>query len=64
MPLILILWYISIIVSMFLNYGTAYRLTRNGGDNGIALFGWFFALAFAGIVPGLCIWLWFKHKEI
>jgi len=48
---------------MFFGYGTAYRLTKNGGDNGVALFGWIVACGFAALVPGLGIYLWFKYKD-
>ncbi len=60
---IILLWYIVIIVQEFLNYGTAYRLTRNGGNNGLALFGWMLVLSLAAIIPGLCIYLWFKYRD-
>jgi len=62
-PLLLFPLYIIWIVQNFLNYGTAYRLTRKGGDNGVALFGWMLALGFASIIPGLGIWLYFKYKD-
>ena len=38
--MILILWQIVSVVQSILSYGTAYRLTKNGGDNGVSLFGW------------------------
>lgn len=50
-------------VQGILAYGTAYRLTKNGGDNGVALFGWFFLMGLASMVPGLGIYLWLKYKE-
>ena len=56
------LW-ILIVVQSFLAYGTAYRLTKNGGDNGVALFGWFFVLSLAAMVPGLGIYLWFRYRD-
>lgn len=48
----------------FMAYGTAYRLTKRGGDNGIALFGWWFVIGLASAVPGLGIYLWYKYKDI
>jgi len=48
---------------MFFSYGTAYRLTKRGGDNGVALYGWIFALSFASLVPGLGFYLWKKYKD-
>lgn len=64
MWLILIAWYIIMIVQSFLAYGTAYRLTKMNGDNGVSLFGWFFLMGLASMVPGLGIYLWYKYKEI
>lgn len=59
-----ILWYFATIIQSFFAYGTAYRLTKNGGDNGIALFGWFFVMSLAAIIPGLGIYLWFRYRDI
>lgn len=61
---ILILWYITIIVQSVFSYGTVYRLTKKGGDNGVALFGWFFIMSFAAMVPGLGMYLWFRYRDI
>lgn len=61
--MILVLWQIISIVQSFLSYGTAYRLTKNGGDNGVSLFGWFFILSLISVIPGLGIYLWFKYKD-
>jgi hypothetical protein len=61
--MILVLWQIVSVVQSILSYGTAYRLTKKGGDNGVSLFGWFFVLNLASMVPGLGIYLWFKYKD-
>ena len=61
--MIVVLWKIISVVQSFLSYGTVYRLTKNGGDNGVSLFGWFFVLNLASMVPGLGIYLWFKYKD-
>jgi len=61
--MILILWYVVYIVQLFLAYGTAYRLTKNGGDNGVALFGWMLLMMLASAVPGLGFYLWSKYKD-
>ncbi|MDR0273247.1 MAG: hypothetical protein LBI27_08035 [Clostridiales bacterium] len=58
-----IVWYFITIIQMFFSYGTAYRLTKNGGDNGIALFGWMFVLSLASMIPFLGIYLWFKYRD-
>jgi len=59
----IVLWQISVVVQAILNYGTAYRLTKAGGDNGLTLFGWFFLLGLAALIPGLGFYLWLKYKD-
>ena len=59
----LILWYIIIVVQGILSYGTIYRLTKKGGDNGVALFGWFIVIGLASAVPGLGIYLYVKNRD-
>lgn len=61
--MLVVLWQIISVVQCFLSYGTAYRLTKNGGDNGVSLFGWFIILNLASMVPGLGIYLWFKYRD-
>ena len=61
---LLIIWCVVAYVQMFLSYGTAYRLTKNGGDNGVALFGWMFVLSLASLIPGLGIGLYVKYKYL
>lgn len=63
MHLLVILWQIILVVQSFLSYGTAYRLTKNGGDNGISLFGWLFILQFANLIPGLGIYIWLQNRD-
>ncbi len=57
------LWRILVVIQTIFSYGTAYRLTKRGGDNGISLFGWLFVLGLASLIPGLGIYLWFKYRE-
>jgi len=59
----LIPWYIITIVQSFFAYGTAYRFTKKGGDDGVALCGWSIVFGFASFVPGLGIYLWYKYKN-
>ena len=61
--LLLIIWCIITAVQVLFGYGTAYRLTKRGGDNGVALFGWVIVMSLAAAVPGLGIFLWFQYKE-
>lgn len=49
-------------VQYYLAFGTAYRRTRRGGDNGLALFGWLIAYSLAALVPGLGFYLWVRSN--
>ena len=64
MGLLLLLWQITITAQVFLSYGTAYRLTKTGGDNGVSLFGWLFLLSLASLIPGLGIYMWHKYRYL
>ncbi|MCL2855847.1 MAG: hypothetical protein FWE21_09560 [Defluviitaleaceae bacterium] len=57
------LWWVCVVVQNYLGFGTAYRLTKAGGDNGLALFGWLFLTNLASLVPGLGFWLWHKYRR-
>jgi len=57
------LWIICTFVQTLMGYGTAYRFTKRGGDNGVALFGWMIVFSLAAMIPGLGIWLWVKYKD-
>jgi hypothetical protein len=57
------LWYAVTVTQELFAYGTAYRLTKKGGNNGVALFGWFLALSIASLIPGLGIYLWFRYRD-
>jgi hypothetical protein len=59
-----ILWMAFCAVQELLSMGTAYRLTKRGGDNGVSLWGWLLLLSFASAVPGLGIYLWYKYRDI
>ena len=61
--ILIFLYQILFTVQMFLGYGTAYRLTKQGGDNGVSLFGWMFLMSLAALIPGLGIWLWKKYRD-
>ena len=58
------LWIAVIIYQSCLGYGTAYRLTKRGADNGVALFLWLLVTSIAAIVPGLGFYIWNKHKNL
>jgi len=60
---ILILWQITILIQVIFSYGTAYRLAKTGGDNGVSLFGWLWLMQLASLIPGLGIYLWFKYRD-
>ena len=56
--LAIMLWVVCYWIQSFLSYGTAYRYTKKGGDDGISLFGWLLVFNLAAIVPGLGIYYW------
>jgi len=60
----LVLWYILYFVQVLLSYGTAYRLAKTGGDNGVSLYGWLFLTHLASLVPGVGIYLWYKYRDL
>ena len=62
MDLIELLYYLLVTLQVFFGYGTAYRLTKQRGDNGVSLFGWLFLMNLVALVPGLGIWLWNKYR--
>jgi len=59
-----VVWLLCTLIQSFFGYGTAYRLTKNGGDDGVALYGWMLAIGLASCVPGLGIYLWFKYRDL
>ena len=63
MYLFVLLWQVIIVVQGFFAYGTAYRFTRDRGDNGVSLFGWLIVFGLASIIPGLGIYLWFTNRD-
>jgi hypothetical protein len=58
------IWYVITMVQGIFAYGTAYRYTKKGGDNGVALFGWMLVFGLAAMVPGLGIFLWARSRNI
>jgi len=58
-----VLWMIVGVVQSFLAYGTAYRATKRGGDDGVSLFGWMLLFGVASLVPGLGIYFWYQYRE-
>ena len=60
--IIWLIWYVIYVVQLCLSLGTAYRATKNGGDNGVALFGWLFVYGLASMIPGLGYYFWKKSR--
>ena len=60
---LVILWEILFLIQSFMAYGSAYRKTKLGGDNGVSLFGWMIAYGLAAIIPFLGIALWRRSKK-
>ncbi len=61
---ILFILQIIIIVQEFFAFGTAYRMAKTHGDNGVSLFGWLLVFNLAAIIPGLGIYFWLKYKDL
>jgi hypothetical protein len=59
-----LLWYFTMVIQGYLSFGTAYRYTKIGGDNGVALFGWLFVFGLASVIPGLGFYLWHRSKKL
>lgn len=59
-----IVWYIIVFVQELLGMGTAYRKTKAGGDNGVALWGWLFVFSLAAAIPGLGYYFWRKYRDL
>ncbi len=55
-------WTIVYAIQSILAYGTAYRYTKKGGDNGVSLFGWMIVFGIAAIIPYLGYYFWKKSK--
>jgi len=53
----------KLLVQNLLAYGTAYRLAKKSGDNGVSLFCWHFLMSLAALVPGLGIYLWLRNRD-
>ncbi len=64
MSVIILLWQLTCILQGFFSYGTAYRLTKEGGDNGVALYGWLLVMSLASLIPGLGFYLWHKYRDL
>lgn len=60
---VVLIWYTLTVLQVFLGIGTAYRITKNGGDNGIHLCIWLVILGIASTIPGLGIFLWLRYKD-
>lgn len=58
---VFIVWAIIYILQLFLAFGTAYRCTKNGNDNGVGLFIYLLGFSFAALVPGLGLHYYIKH---
>ena len=60
---LLFLWLVSTMVQSIMAFGTAYRKTKENGDNGVSLWGWMFVYDLAALIPGLGFYLWKKSFE-
>lgn len=58
---LLIVWAIIYILQAFLAFGTAYRCTKCGNDNGVGLFIYLIGFGFAALIPGLGLHYYIKY---
>jgi len=63
MQIFLVLWYICTFVQTLLGFGSAYRFTKNGGDNGVILFLMLLVMCLVALIPGLGFYIWGKSLE-
>lgn len=59
--IVICIWFVLFIVQAILAYGTAYRCTKKGNDNGFGLFIYLIGFTFAALVPGLGLHYYIKH---
>lgn len=59
--IVICIWFVLFIIQAFLAYGTAYRCTKKGNDNGFGLFVYLIGFTFAALVPGLGLHYYIKH---
>lgn len=59
--IIICIWFVLFVIQAFLAYGTAYRCTKKGNDNGFGLFVYLIGFTFAALVPGLGLHYYIKH---
>lgn len=59
--IVICIWFVLFIVQAFLAYGTAYRCTKKGNDNGSGLFIYLIGFTFAALIPGLGLHYYIKH---
>lgn len=60
---LLIAWAIIYALQAFLAFGTAYRCTKYGSDNGVGLFIYLIGFGFAALIPGLGLHYYIKHLQ-
>lgn len=58
---VICIWFVFFVVQAILAYGTAYRCTKKGNDNGVGLFIYLIGFSFAALVPGLGLHYYIKH---
>jgi len=62
---VLLYIYVAIVaVQEIFSLGTALRLTKYEGGDGIDLWKWRFKLGFASLIPGVGIYLWYKYRDL
>ena len=59
--ILITLWFIMFILQSLLSLGTAYRCTKNGNDNGMALFIYLIGFNCCSLIPCLGLYYYIKY---
>lgn len=59
--IVALIWFVFFVVQLFLAFGTAYRCTKRGNDNGVGLFIYLIGYSFAALIPGLGLHYYIRY---
>lgn len=59
--IIALIWFVFFVIQLFLAFGTAYRCTKRGNDNGVGLFIYLIGYFFAALIQGLGLYYYIRY---
>jgi len=62
--ILLYIYFAIVAVQEYFSIGTAYRLTKYEGGDGVDLWKWGLKLGFASLIPGVGIYIWYKYRNL